>query len=346
MFTDRLRQIVTDDEKRIRTQFISVYGILGLVSLFMTLMNILSSQPILLTLSTLFFGVLSLGNCILVWKSPKSITLSESLFIVEIFVLFTYFIISGTPEGFSILWSLLLPSCGLFLLQKKMGSLLSGLLFCELVFLFWTPAGKEMLRYSYNATFMMRFPVLFLAFYFVGLFLETIRALTFENFRYLYQYDALTDVMNRRGFNSYMEKAYHDATAVNVGFLICDLDKFKEINDELGHLAGDEMLRQTAQNLQKIIGLPLCRWGGEEFAAFDPSGTITSARLNEYCRQFEAEGIFIDGKRIPQTISIGGVLMRREDDHTINQLLSQADIALYNAKENGRNQADMLDFTK
>jgi len=343
---EKLRQIVTDDEKRIRTQFICVYGILGLVSLFMTLMNVFSKQPLFLTLATLFFGVLSLANCFMVWRSTKFIPLSEALFIVEIFTLFTYFVVGGTPEGFSSLWLLLLPSCGLFLLQRKLGSLLNGLFFLELVFLFWTPYGKTLLQYTYTETFMHRFPILFVAFYLVGLFLETIRSLTFENYEYLYRYDALTEVMNRRGFTEYMEKTYESTHSENVGFMIFDLDHFKEVNDTLGHLAGDEMLKQTARIVQNIIGLPICRWGGEEFAAFLPKGILTKEYMTDICRRFRETDIIIDGKKVPQTLSIGGVLMPREDDRTINHLLSQADIALYNAKENGRDQADLLDFTK
>lgn len=342
----RLRQIVVDDEKRIRTQFICVYGILGAVSLFMTVMNVFSKQPLFLTLATLFFGVLSLANCFLVRGDAKYVPLSQALFIVEIFALFTYFVVSGNPEGFSALWLLLLPSCGLFLLQRKMGMLLNGLLFIELVFLFWTPYGKELLQYQYTPTFMTRFPVLFVAFFMVGMFLETIRALTFENFQYLYQYDALTDVMNRRGYNEFMTKAYKATQSENVGFLIFDLDHFKDVNDTYGHLAGDEMLKQTAQIIQNIIGLPICRWGGEEFAVFDPRGTITLEKMNGFCRAFEEHHFIINGNVIPQTISIGGVLMKKGDDQSMNHLLSQADIALYNAKENGRNRADLLDFTK
>ncbi|WP_210396479.1 GGDEF domain-containing protein [Motiliproteus sediminis] len=162
--------------------------------------------------------------------------------------------------------------------------------------------------------------------------------------------DALTGLINRRVLMKQFELVMEDANAGNTGFavLMCDLDRFKRINDNHGHLIGDKVLRQAAavltDNLRKSD--TIARFGGEEFMAILPGLNAAEAkRLAEELRQaFEACEIS-DGANgtIPVTTSIG--LTDYQPGERIEELLERADQLLYQAKQKGRNQVVASDTT-
>jgi len=154
--------------------------------------------------------------------------------------------------------------------------------------------------------------------------------------------DELTGVLNRRGFlqaaNNEMIRAnrYHHP----VGMIILDMDYLKKINDSYGHIAGDMALKEIAkfctENIREndVLG----RWGGDEFAILLPESSKEAAiqmtnRLQQCIRD---HSITIQDKKIQLSISIG-VAMSDKNIVTIDELFKHADMALYNAKESGRN---------
>lgn len=154
--------------------------------------------------------------------------------------------------------------------------------------------------------------------------------------------DGLTSLYNRRFFlklaNSELERArrYSHPTT----FMMLDLDHFKNINDQYGHLAGDHVLEHVARILEEesreadIIG----RLGGEEFAILSPESTLEQAtQLAERIRnRLNNEKINFDNQLIALTVSIGIAEIDPPDD-TIEQAMSRADKALYQSKGTGRN---------
>jgi len=154
------------------------------------------------------------------------------------------------------------------------------------------------------------------------------------------QTDALTNVSNRLKLNSVL--SYEFARAKRkwhpLSVLLIDLDHFKRVNDELGHLAGDTVLKEVSRILTSqvrsvdVVG----RWGGEEFLIIcpdtdTPSAMVVAERIVHAVRQFEFSC------RKPQTICIGVASLSEND--TPDSLLNRADEALYNAKSDGRNCA-------
>lgn len=155
--------------------------------------------------------------------------------------------------------------------------------------------------------------------------------------------DDLTKLYNRRAFFQEAEEQFKYARInnTNICVLMVDLDYFKDVNDTWGHAVGDECLRWVAKCLQNELRDTdiLARVGGEEFAIALPGVDLERARLlsNRLCKRVAAKPVKIDNLSIPLSISIGGVLCIPE--HTdFQMLLSDADKALYQAKENGRNQ--------
>ena len=153
--------------------------------------------------------------------------------------------------------------------------------------------------------------------------------------RYHSDHDALTNCLNRRTFNERLEKI--EAAAEPCAFLLVDIDHFKSINDQHGHLVGDRVITQVAAVLGRVLGpeAMLFRYGGEEFAMILPeSDERGAASLAERLREAVEKGDFGD---VAVTISIG-VAAWKPREGTMAQALDAADRALYAAKRGGRNQ--------
>jgi len=157
--------------------------------------------------------------------------------------------------------------------------------------------------------------------------------------------DGLTGLYNRRYFDqafSYeWERSIRQKTSVAI--LICDVDYFKKINDQYGHIAGDEYLKMISGFLEQIFRRKtdiVARYGGEEFVILMPEITIETAKNQaEKVREFfELNSLEFEGQTIHTTISVGLANIVPEPDMEKELLLSKADSALYMAKSQGRNQ--------
>ena len=172
----KLPELLTEEETRIKVQFKCIYAAFSIISMFMTLVNYLTHWERLMY-ATLAFGVLNALNFVLsMFKKTEKI--ARVLLSAGFIALFTFFLITGDPDGFSALWIVLLPTCGMILFKRKTGTILSTVQFFILTFLFWTTYGNSMLQYSYTDTFKMRFPVLYIACYCIGWLFEYIRSVT------------------------------------------------------------------------------------------------------------------------------------------------------------------------
>jgi diguanylate cyclase (GGDEF)-like protein len=131
------------------------------------------------------------------------------------------------------------------------------------------------------------------------------------------------------------------------GLLFVDVDQFKRINDEHGHLTGDEVLRMVAQTLSRSVRSFdfVGRWGGEEFIAIIRNATEKTLRsVANRCRTLIENSSLIDHEReIRVTISIGATLARHED--SMETLFQRADQLMYQSKAAGRNRISCDRFT-
>lgn len=161
--------------------------------------------------------------------------------------------------------------------------------------------------------------------------------------------DGLTGLHNRRYMENHINTLVHDAGARGkaLSVLMLDIDYFKSINDNYGHQAGDDVLREFARRLRKSVrGIDLvCRYGGEEFVVIMPeTNTALAYTVAERIRERIASMPFaITGRtrEIPVTISIG-ITTLGADRQTPESLLDHADQALYAAKRGGRNRVISL----
>lgn len=154
--------------------------------------------------------------------------------------------------------------------------------------------------------------------------------------------DALTGVYNRRHAEGLLQKL-QAAPAAAVGLLLLDVDRFKRINDGLGHAAGDEVLKGVARRLEGLMRKDdaVVRWGGEEFLLLLPgSSDEGSRRFAHRLLAAVAEPGFEVGSATPLrvTVSAGLVSWPAWPGQSWEQAVLLADLALYRAKSGGRNQ--------
>jgi len=156
----------------------------------------------------------------------------------------------------------------------------------------------------------------------------------------LANFDPLTNLYNRRHFVESVEahlKQSKKGSGASMYFI--DLDKFKEVNDTLGHAIGDELLRIIASRLQLLLSGNeyICRFGGDEFIIFNPDlqDMEAAARFAEIILKELHLPVLIGNHTIDVGCSIG-VAMSPQHGTTANILLQHADAALYDSKANGR----------
>ena len=162
-----------------------------------------------------------------------------------------------------------------------------------------------------------------------------------KELRRLADTDELTQVLNRRAFTRHLEHAFNDSTTTAVSCLMIDIDHFKEINDRVGHLSGDEVITQVAKICKDNIRSNdyIGRLGGEEFGIMlNKTNAIQAYDVAERIREAVASSsCHIDGHIIVPTVSIG---IAELTDHvaSVRELMVNADKAMYYSKQTGRNQ--------
>ncbi len=346
--------ILENDEKRYRIQFISITFILGIVAAVMMCFNLFMHEGSL-TLATFLFSVFSFLDMMLFIRIKSRRWIPKVVFAFMVILLFVYFLISGTPEGFSIIWILLLPSCGMLVYGRKSGTIFCLIIFGIILFFLITPVGYSIVQYDYSTAFKTRFPLAYIAFFAIGYFIEYIRELTYKllvdlqkRYKFLYRHDALTQVYNRHGFNELLDRTISDfQTGQTLTLMILDIDYFKQINDAYGHLAGDQVLIELARVITESIDQrgTVSRWGGEEFAVLlygKETSESVSVLAETLRKKIQDTPIFIGGTTVKITVSIGAVFADSIEGLHPARIVNTADASLYNAKRQGRNRCDCL----
>ncbi len=164
--------------------------------------------------------------------------------------------------------------------------------------------------------------------------------------------DGLTGVANRRHFDTILEREWNSAKREkkSLSLILFDIDYFKKYNDTYGHLAGDDCLCQIAVVASQVIKRPrdtLARYGGEEFAVILPDTDALGANVCAERIRYEIENLnigHISSKANPYVTASLGIstisphLDLHQENAIAQQLIKEADLALYQAKREGRNR--------
>ena len=168
------------------------------------------------------------------------------------------------------------------------------------------------------------------------------RRLAEDQLRFIATHDSLTDLPNRSLFNERLRHALHQGTRYTRGIAVMfiDMDRFKVVNDSLGHSAGDRLLQDSAKRLAECLreSDTVARLGGDEFVVMIENFTAPKDAIAVAQKVLAslAKPFFVDGQEFLMSASIG-ISTFPDDGKDAEMLLKNADIAMYRAKDQGRN---------
>jgi two-component system cell cycle response regulator len=173
-----------------------------------------------------------------------------------------------------------------------------------------------------------------------------------EDMRYSATHDSLTGVANRKevmdALRRELARSKREKTALAIALI--DVDGFKAVNDEMGHLFGDEALKEVARRLRNGLRVydSVGRYGGEEFLLVLPGCDLTGALVRSEQIRLAVGGkpIRTSEKERYVTISMGVAVSNGLGEVEAERLLNQADVGLYDAKKNGRNRVEHAEVSK
>jgi diguanylate cyclase (GGDEF)-like protein/PAS domain S-box-containing protein len=168
----------------------------------------------------------------------------------------------------------------------------------------------------------------------------TEQRLAAERLTHAATHDGLTELPNRAALVDRLDVLLADAGPSEVSVLFIDLDNFKVVNDSLGHGVGDQLLREVARRLRHVVRDTdrLARFGGDEFVVFVDGGVDAAAVADRVRRAVQAP-VEIDGHELVVTASIG-FAVNAAPGLTADELLRDADAAMYRAKAGGRDRVE------
>lgn len=172
---------------------------------------------------------------------------------------------------------------------------------------------------------------------------DHVEAAYFEEIYRMMVTDGLTQVANKRALEDFLDKEVARARRYgrNLSVLMLDLDHFKQVNDQFGHLTGDVVLKEVAATIRQRIRREelFARYGGEEFVVVLPETDATRALefAETLRRMVEAKTITFEGQVIRVTVSVGAAQFDPAGHMTPEELIKAADQNLYMAKSRGRN---------
>ena len=336
---------ITDDNYRHKVSLLVVSLTSFVFTLIFTIIN-LTTANYLLSVVTFILCLTSLIN-IIYTHNNGDLSKSDEIFYITWTFASLFFIYSGAANGFSVLWVTVIPY-SILVLNKENGTIFSLFIFVILVFSFWTPFGRGMLQFDYSREILERFPFLYLANLGLVYTYEIIRGATNdelnrtkEYYRQLMNKDELTQLANRKLFNTKFQTLIDNPLKTESSMMIIDIDDFKKINDTHGHLSGDKILKELADILTNTIPSStfLCRWGGEEFVILMEFFNQNEAKLLAETikhRIKTAEFFTVNNEEIQVTVSIGVTSFISGEVDSGKNVFINADKALYTAKKNGK----------
>ncbi|KQN05037.1 histidine kinase [Sphingobium sp. Leaf26] len=175
------------------------------------------------------------------------------------------------------------------------------------------------------------------------------KSLLAEKFERLARFDSLTGLENRMAMQMRLREIFDANQKRNdaVTILWMDIDRFKEINDSLGHMVGDQLLRSVAERLTDVVQGRgrIARFGGDEFVVICPDmDRVTAAALAQEIIGYFAHGFDLSDNHLQVTASIG-YAVAPQDGRDMDELMQHADLALYEAKREGRNRAASFNWS-
>lgn len=345
---------VRAERRLLLCKIISVIG-----TAFLLVLGVISIKNEMMVLGSILLSCLLIGNFNLyLLYRIANIELSVHILNGILFTLSLTLLFTGGVENTGIYWVYPILAINLFINRFRSAVLLYGTFLIVSSLLLFTPLSEFLLT-SYSLTVAIRFELTLIALYLICLTAlysqesayNTIIKLHDEDIRKLAYYDSLTGLPNRWHIKTTLTRLLKRKSTdkQQVGILYIDLDNFKQVNDNYGHEVGDELLRTFSRRLKEVVRPTdivgndrvddLARLAGDEFiVVLDGLNISLEAGLvaERILKVFEG-GLEVGGATHSVFASIG-IAIYPQDATSPEKLLHNADIAMYKAKENGRNR--------
>ena len=312
---------------------LSYIGILFCFSLAVKGMH--TESPILITLlfST---GIVILMNLIYIKKTSNH-TLSGSIFIYTFYILMFYLVYTGGVDGNTgPLWIYFLAPLTFYIKGLKSG-LYNITFFFLILFIILYILEPNDLKAEYTSAYKLRILLAFILTGVISAAYEYSRNMSYQYVQKLQKelehialFDDLTGTYNRRGYRKHL----NDITMTSGTILMCDIDKFKKINDKYGHLAGDYCIKEVAKCIKEKLRSDdfVVRWGGDEFFIYLSNINKSDAQIvAEKIQTLISDKEFTFEKQIIKiNISIGMAELTRFS--SLEETIREADNNMYLSK--------------
>lgn len=292
-----------------------------------------------------FLGALATIIALINLKTTQKIDQAALIGTTSLLLFFVSFVYLSKNESFGLIWTIFFPIIALTINSTRRGLIFSLLFLLATSIISFQGIGewqnglwdlKSFLRLN------VALSMIILIMYIHEVAMDKAQKYEQDSLSVLEELslnDALTGIANRRRINSLLDTEFERAKRYQTPFSIVlfDIDYFKKINDNYGHLVGDNTLKSLSKLVNETIRKTevVGRWGGEEFILILPEANInTSFLVAEKIRKIISKTKFKDlGGSL--TCSFG--VSEYKQGITLDELIEQADQALYKAKENGRN---------
>ena len=336
-----------DNEDKRHAFVLSLFSIVGLaITATMAIIAIFEQRYILgttLLISSVIFLIAFASQ-----QKTNNTKIASIITTFSLYSLMIYLVYSGGVDNTGPIWMFMVSPVSLFIRGLRQG-LIDITLFLIIISVIIFVPDTYISNESYSSEFKLRLILSFLTVTFLSACYEYSREQSQRHMQKLskeYQqlalHDHLTQLPNRR--HALQKLEFERPSAIrnqdSLSIIICDIDHFKSINDELGHNAGDHALTELSKLFTGLIRAQdmVARWGGEEFLFILPSTTSTSAITvsDKIHQSLKTANITYEGKKISITVSMGIAVLKT--DLPIDETINAADHLLYQAKDNGRNQ--------
>ncbi|RUO72062.1 GGDEF domain-containing protein [Pseudidiomarina sediminum] len=315
-------------------------GVLKVIAVFSLLIGSLN-VVVFASYQVASFNFLSVALATLVYGYfLRTKNLKVASWLTCLFVIFNVavFIHLTKGENYALLWVMVLPPIVFFLLGRKLGAWVVGLIFVYVIgYMYFQLQPPRQDTLGMGA--LLNITEVCLALWFIFRFYESSRESAYREIEHQSITDKLTRLYNRSKLDHVLAEVHHHLQSgkyQRAAIAILDIDHFKDVNDRVGHIVGDEVLQHVARELKHCVtkhGV-LGRWGGEEFLVLLPSYSVEDAvTFCEQVRRYIERGTSPSGEKLTISIGVAPLNATQSTEHA----LIAADRALYQAKQAGRN---------
>lgn len=334
-----LSNIITEDNRLIRRLIlVNSFLLIGiLIMIFFGFFNYFILQEYMISAINIVVTLLGIG-IFLDLRYNQNIDRAITTTIVVMISFFILFVYLNENRGFGLIWIHVVPILSIGLLGAKNGTLVSIIYFVIIFTMAYLGIGKW-LDGGWCLIGFFRLVASSLLVIYIVVIMDIALERSYEKLEELSSIDSLTLVNNRRKIEEIISREIELSKRYDkqLALILLDIDDFKKINDAVGHGGGDKVLKRLSSEIKASLRESdyIGRWGGEEFIIVIPEIDQDSAEIiTEKIRKLVENMNCTITKNL--SCSFGMAIFDKEND-SIESLINRADVAMYKAKENGKN---------